>query len=183
MKKIQKYLMSLMVVLLVFGMTGCGVSHGNAKGVVKSLIESYFKGDQKAIKDCYGKKEGADEILQKEIDATIRYMQAHAAKKMEIVKCGVLSSTENTSFVYITYNLTLDDESIYPCIGTYMVNKVDRKYYVVPTAEVTEEMSAQAILDYQEFMTADEYKEYRRTYDNFIKINPGYEEKLAGKLG
>jgi hypothetical protein len=63
-----------------------------------------------------------------------------------------------------------------------MVTKTDKKYYVVPTAEVTSEMSAQAITDYQEFMDSDAYKEYRRSYDTFIKANPGYEEKIAEKL-
>lgn len=183
MKKVQKYLMPLMVVFLVFGMTGCGTSHGSAKGVVKALIQAYYEGKQKDIKDCYGKKDGADDVLQKEIDATIRYMQAHEAKKLKIVDCGTLSSDDSHAFVYITYNMVLEDETEYPCVSTYMVSKVDRKYYIVPTAEVTEEMSAQAITDYQEFMNSDQYKEYRRNYDNFMKQNPGYEEKVAGKLG
>lgn len=183
MKKIKKYFAPLMVALLIMGMTGCGSGHGTATGIVKSLIESYAEGKTKNIKDCYGKKKDADEDLEKEIDATIKYMQAHNSKKVKIVDCGALSSNDTNTYVYITYNLVLEDTQEYPCIGTYMVTKIDRKYYVVPTAEVTPEMSKQAVLDYQEFMTMDAYKEYRREYDTFIKKNPGYEEKIAGRLG
>lgn len=183
MKKVQKYFTTLMVVLLVLGMTGCGASHGTATGIVKSLIQAYAEGKDKVIKDCYGKKEEADENLQKEIDATIKYLQAHGTQKIKIVDTGVLSETDTYVYVYITYNLVLENEQEYPCVSTYMVNKVDRKYYIVPTAEVTEAMSEQAITDYQEFMTMDAYKEYRRAYDTFIKQNVGYEEKLAGRLG
>lgn len=184
MKKIQKYFYTMIVALLVLGMTGCGgVSHGTATGVVKSLIEAYSEGKEKVVKDCYGKKDNADVTLQNEIEATIKYMQAHGTKKIKIVDTGTLSGNDSYTYVYITYNLVLEDEQEYPCVATYMVSKVDRKYYIVPATEVTAEMSAKAIEDYQEFMTMDAYKEYRRAYDTFVKKNPGYEDKLAGKLG
>jgi hypothetical protein len=182
MRKVQKHLLSLLVVLLVFGMTGCGVSHGSPEGVVKSLIKSYAKGKEKKVKDCYGAKSDTSEELQAEIDATIQYMDVHDMEKVKIVDCDILSENDSYAYVYITYNFVLEDEQEYPCISTYMVTKTDRKYYVVPPAEVTEEMSAQAVLDYQEFMNSDAYKEYRRSYDTFIKKNPGYEEKIAEKL-
>ncbi|MBQ0000181.1 MAG: hypothetical protein KBT01_01395 [Clostridiales bacterium] len=183
MNKIKKSLLALMVTLLVFGMTGCGGGHANPTGIVKSLIENYFEGKEKKIRDCYGKKDDASEDLQKEIQAMISYIKAHEAAKLKIVDCKALSETDSYTYVYITYNLVMEDEKEFPCVGTYMVKEVDRKYYVVPTGEVTAEMSAQAITDYEEFMTTDAYKEYRRAYDTFIKEHPGYEEKIAGKLG
>lgn len=184
MKKVQKYLLSVIVVLLVFGMTGCGgASHGSAVKVVKSLIQAYAEGKEKVIADCYGKKGNVDSDLQKEIDATLRYLQAHGSQKVKIQDTGILSDNDTYSYVYVTYNLVLEDEQEYPCVATYMVEKIDRKYYIVPTGEVTSSMSEQAIGDYQEFMQMDAYKEYRRAYDTFINQNPGYEDKLAGKLG
>lgn len=183
MKRVKKYLLMLMTILLIPALSGCGVSHGTAAGVVKSLVESYADGKEKKARDCFGKKDDADAALLNEIDAMIAYMRAHGTKKVKIVDTGVMSSNDTYSYMYITYNLILEDEREYPCIGTYMVEKIDRKYYVVPTAEVTESMSEQAVTDYQEFMTTDAYKEYRRAYDNFVKDNSDYEEELAGKLG
>jgi hypothetical protein len=182
MKKVQKRLLSMMIVLGMCAASGCGVSHGSPEGVVKSLIQAYASGKEKKIKDCYGVKDDISEELQAEIDATIKYLDVHNMKKTEIVDCDILSENDSYAYVYITYNLVLEDEQEYPCIGTYMVTKTDKKYYVVPTSEVTSEMSEQAITDYQEFMDSDAYKEYRRSYDTFIKGNPGYEDKIAGKL-
>ena len=44
-------------------------------------------------------------------------------------------------------------------------------------------MNQQAADDYAKFMTTDAYKNYAKDYDTFIKKNPGYEEKIAGKIG
>ena len=43
-------------------------------------------------------------------------------------------------------------------------------------------MSQAAADEYAKFMTTDTYKGYTVAYDTFIKKNPGYEEKIAGKL-
>ena len=43
-------------------------------------------------------------------------------------------------------------------------------------------MRTQAASDYAKFMATDTYKEYTKAYDTFIKKNPGYEEKIAGKV-
>ena len=84
--------------------------------------------------------------------------------------------------MYVIYHFVLDDEQIYPNISTYMVKNEDGKYYVVSPAEVTAEMSEQAIVDYEKFMTTDIYKTYMQEYETFTKKNPGYENKIAGKL-
>ena len=77
----------------------------------------------------------------------------------------------------------LKNEQEYPCVGTYMVEKKDGKYYVMSPSEITDELRTQAATDYAKFMTTDSYKSYTKAYNVFIKKNPGYEEKIANKLG
>jgi hypothetical protein len=182
----QMILMIIMVLLvlclLVVGIKSCGSSHKTPEGVVKTLIEAYGKGKQKKIRDCYGAKKNTSEELQTEIDATIQYFQVHNPKKVVVEDCGVLSENTNYTYVYVRYNLVLEDEQEYPCISTYMTHKIDGKYYVIPPAEVTTEMSKQAATDYAKFMTENIYKSYTTAYDTFTKRNPGYEDKIAGKL-
>ena len=64
-----------------------------------------------------------------------------------------------------------------------MVEKKDKNYYVMSSSEITAEMNQQAADDYAKFMATEEYKNYAKDYDTFIKKNPGYEEKIAGKIG
>lgn len=182
MKKAQKMIFVCFACILVFMMSGCGVSHRSPEKVVRSMITAYGKGKAKLVRDCYGAKKDTSEELQKEIDAVLRYLDAHKAKKLKILGCDKISEDKNYSYVYITYNLVLEDEQEYPCIGTYMVVNEDGKYYVVEPSDITEEMSTQAAQDYVKFMTSDAYKEYRRTYDTFVKKNPGYEDKIAERL-
>lgn len=168
--------------LLIFTMSGCGVSHNTPEGVVESLIEEYVKGKENNIKDCYGQKKDTEESLQTEIDATIKYFKAHNVKKLKINECDSLSESKDYTYVYILYNLVLEDEQEYPCVGTYMVEKKDKKYYVLPSSKIAEDMSKQAATDYAKFMTTDSYKNYTKAYNTFIKKNPGYEDKIANKL-
>lgn len=172
----------LVLLLLIFGLKGCGVSHKSPEGVVKSLIKAYGDGNEKRIKDCYGAKKDTEEALQKEIDATIKYFKAHNTKKVEIQECDVLSESEKYTYVYVNYYLELDNNQAYPCISTYMTNKEDGKFYVLPPSKITDEMRKQAASDYVKFMTTNTYKNYIKDYDTFIKKNPGYEDKIAGKL-
>lgn len=172
----------LVLLLLIFGFKGCGVSHKSPEGVVKSLVKAYANSKQGKIKDCYGAKKDTDMALQQEIDATIKYIKAHNPKKVEIEECDVLSEDKNYAYTYITYNLVLDNDQAYPCISTYMTGKKDGKYYVLGPSEITDDMRKQVALDYAKFMTTNTYKEYIRNYETFIKKNPGYEDKIAGKL-
>lgn len=182
MKKKFRFAVFGIVLLYMLGMSGCGVNHKTPEGVVTSLIESYAEGKVKKIRDCYGVKKNEDENLETQIDATIKYIQAHNAEKVEIQECEILAEQDTYTYVYITYNMILDSKDEYPCISTYMVGKEEKKYYVLSPEKVTEEMSAEAAEVYAEFMKTDTYKDYTKKYDTFIKKNPGYEEKIAGKL-
>lgn len=172
----------VILLLLIFGIRGCGVNHKSPEGVVKELIQAYGKGKESKVKDCYGVKKDTGKELQAQIDATIKYFQAHNTKEVVIDSCDVLSENKNYTYVYIIYKMQLENGQEYPCISTYMTVKKDKKYYVMSPSEVTEDMSKQAATDYAKFMTTNEYKKYTTDYETFIKKNPGYEEKIAGKV-
>lgn len=190
MKKImgyKRYIIIGAVVLivflaLIFGLRSCGVSHKSPEGVARSLIKAYANGNQKKIKDCYGAKKDTEESLQKEIDATIRYFDAHNLKDVEIKECDVLSENDKYTYVYVTYDMQLENSQSYPCINTYMTDKEDGKYYILSSSKVTDDMRKQAASDYAKFMTTNTYKNYVKEYETFTKKNPGYEDKIAGKL-
>lgn len=190
MKKImgyKRYIIIGAVVLivflaLIFGLRSCGVSHKSPEGVARSLIKAYANGNQKKIKDCYGAKKDTEESLQKEIDATIRYFDAHNLKDVEIKECDVLSENDKYTYVYVTYDMQLENSQSYPCINTYMMDKEDGRYYILPSSKVTDDMRKQAASDYAKFMTTNTYKNYVKEYETFTKKNPGYEDKIAGKL-
>ena len=190
MKKImgyKRYIIIGAVVLivflaLIFGLRSCGVSHKSPEGVARSLIKAYANGNQKKIKDCYGAKQDTEESLQKEIDATIRYFDAHNLKDVEIKECDVLSENDKYTYVYVTYDMQLENSQSYPCINTYMTDKEDGRYYILPSSKVTDDMRKQAASDYAKFMTTNTYKNYVKEYETFTKKNPGYEDKIAGKL-
>lgn len=172
----------VIVVVLILGIRGCGISHKTPEGVVKGMIESYANGKEKKVKECYGAKKDTDNALQTEIDATMKYFRAHNMKSISIEDCDVLSENKKYTYVYIIYKLELENGQTYPSIGTYMTAKEDGKYYVLPASKITQDMSKQAAADYAKFMTTDTYKNYTKDYDTFIKKNPGYEEKIAGKV-
>lgn len=172
----------IVLILILVGVRGCGVSHKTPEGVAEALVKAGVEGKESAMKDCYGAKKNTPEDLQAEIDATIKYYKAHNVKSLKIENCDVLSEDQNYTYVYVVYNLVLENSQEYPCVTTYMVEKDGKKYYVLPASEITDEMSQQAAVDYAKFMTTDIYKNYTKAYDTFIKKNPGYEDKIAGKL-
>jgi len=179
MKKWQKYFITGIMVLLALCVTGCGgVSHKSPEKVTEELIQSYADNKEERVKECYNQKDSTEETLQAEITATLNYFQAHSAKSLKMGSCEILSEKENYTYVYITYNLVLDDDQEYPCVGTYMVGKQDKDYYILAPSQITDDMRTQAASDYAKFMA----KEYTKAYDTFIKKNPGYEEKIAGKV-
>lgn len=180
--KWKKYTAVSVAAVLIMGMTGCGVSHKSPESVTKSLIKAYVDGKEKKVKDCYGQKKDTEASLQAEIDATIAYFKAHNVKELEIKECDTLSENKDYTYVYITYDLELENKQMYPCVGTYMVGKKEKDYNILSPSEITDEMRTQAASDYVKFMTTDTYKQYNKDYDTFIKKNPGYEEKIAGKL-
>lgn len=184
MKIAQRVIAGCLILAAVLCLSGCGVSHRSPEGVVKSLIKAYGKGSIKQAAECYGtSKKEMGEGLQKEIEAVLRYLDAHKQKKIRILECGKISQDKDAAYVYITYNLVLEDGQEYPCIGTYMTSKGDgKKYNIIEPSEITEDLSTWAARDYVQFMTSDAYKEYRRTYDTFVKKNPGYEDKITERL-
>lgn len=172
----------VLLLVIVFAVRGCGVNHKTPDGVVKALIEAYDKGKESRIRNCYGVKT-ADENLQQEIDATVKYFKAHNPSSIEISQCDSIYKDGKNTYMYITYNLVLENGQSYPCISTYMVQqKDDNKYYILSPADITDDMSKQAAAKYALFMKTDAYKTYATEYDKFIKKNPGYEEKIASKL-
>ncbi|MBU5482145.1 hypothetical protein [Blautia sp. MSJ-19] len=173
----------VLIIIIVFAARGCGgVSHKTPERVVKNLIEAYTSGSESKVQKCYGVSK-ADDTLQQEIDATVKYFQAFEAEKTEVTQCDKIYEDGKNTYMYITYNLVLKNGQSYPCISTYMVQKKDDgKYYVMTPSEITDDLSKQAATKYADFMNTQVYKDYTTAYDKFIKKNPGYEEKIAAKL-
>ena len=175
-------ILAVLLIVIIFAVKSCGVSHKTPERVVKALIESYESGNEKKVRKCYGVTK-ADDNLQAEMDATVKYFAAHSPEKIQINKCDKISQDGNYTFMYITYDLVLKNGQAYPCISTYMTQKKeDGKYYVLTPSEITNDMNKQAAEKYALFMKSDAYQEYTVAYDKFIKKNPGYEEKIASKL-
>lgn len=169
-------------VVLAFSVTGCGVNHKSPEGVVKSLLNAYDEGKEANIADCYGEKEDTDKDLKAEIQATIKYFEAHKPKSIKVEKCDIIKEYKTYDFVYVTYKMILEKEKEYPCMNTFIVEKKNKKYYVLSAKEITEDMQKNTTTAYAEFMKSDTYKNYLKEYETFIKKNPGYEEKIAAKL-
>lgn len=172
----------LLILLIVLGVKSCGVSHKTPERVVETLVKAAVEGKEKDMKKCYDTEKKVAKELQEEIDATIKYYKAHNVSKTKIEGCEVLAKNKKYVYVYIRYNLVLENEQEYPCIATYMVKEKNNKFYVFAPSEITEEMRQAAASEYAKFMTTDTYKKYTVAYDTFIKKNPGYEERIAGKL-
>ena len=175
---------AVIVVIVFFSLlSGCGVSHSSSKGVVRSLIESYGEGSERKVKDCYGQRKNTESSLQTEINTMMAYLEAHNTKQIHIGESDMLWETEKESFVYILYNLELDNGQEYPCLGTYITTRKGGKYYIVPPSGITRDLSDRSAQAYTKFMTTDTYKEYAKEYNAFVKKNPGYEEKIATRMG
>lgn len=172
----------VLAAVLIFSVKGCGVAGKTPEKVVKNLVKSYIDGKEKKSRKCYGVKK-ADKELQAEIEASIQYFAAHKPKELKIVSCDTIYKDGKNAYVYITYNLLLEDGQSYPCISTYMTCQNEKgKYYVLMPSKITDDMKKTAASKYAEFMNTDPYKNYVTAYETFTKKNPGYEEKLATKL-
>ena len=147
------------------------------EGYIKAAVD----GKDKKMQECYGADKISDEA-KTEISSTVKYFQAHGAKAVNIDSCEAISESKNYTYVYIRYNLVLQNDQEYPCISTYLVKVQDKKYYLYSPAEISDEISQQAAADYQKFMTTKTYTDYTKAYEVFLKKNPGYEDKIAGKL-
>lgn len=170
----------LLVIILAARVCG-GISHRTPEGLVESYIKAAVEGKDKKMQECYGVDKISDEA-KTEISSTVKYFQAHGAKDVNIDSCEAISESKNYTYVYIRYNLILQNDQEYPCISTYLVKVQDKKYYLYSPAEISDEISQQAAADYQKFMTTKTYTDYTKAYEVFLKKNPGYEDKIAGKL-
>ena len=95
---------AVLIIVLIFGISSCGVSHKSPKGVVNSLVEAYKDGKEKKALKCFGSSKDATEDLKKEVKATIKYFKAQNAKKVDIEACDILWENDEFTYVYIIYN-------------------------------------------------------------------------------
>lgn len=175
------FALAALLILIIVIARGCGVNHKTPEKVTTALIKSYVDGNYRKVRKCYGIKT-ADENLQSEMDATMAYLEAHKPQGVQIDDCNSIYQDGVYTYVYIIYELQLEDGQGYPCIGTYMIQNKEDKYYVLTTSDITDEMSSQAAEAYTDFMNTKPYQDYLTAYDKFIKKNPGYEEKITSKL-
>ena len=172
----------LILLVIILAVRGCvGISHRTPEGLMEGYIKAAVAGKDKKMQECYGTDKISDEA-KTEISSTVKYFQAHGAKDVNIDSCDAISESKNYTYVYIRYNLVLQNDQEYPCISTYLVKVQDKKYYLYSPAEISDEISQQAEADYQKFMTTKTYTDYTKAYEVFLKKNPGYEDKIASKL-
>ena len=77
MKKRTRILILGIAMMFIMAMSGCGVNHKSPEGVVEALIKNYVSGSEKKVKQCYSQEKDTNELLQNEIDATLKYFAAH----------------------------------------------------------------------------------------------------------
>jgi hypothetical protein len=65
-------------------------------------------GKDKKMQECYGTDKISDEA-KTEISSTVKYFQAHGAKDVNIDSCDAISESKNYTYVYIRYNLVLQN--------------------------------------------------------------------------
>ena len=172
----------LILLVIILAARGCGgISHRTQEGLMEGYIKAAVAGKDKKMQECYGTDKISDEA-KTEISSTVKYFQAHGAKDVNIDSCDAISESKNYTYVYIRYNLVLQNDQEYPCISTYLVKVQDKKYYLYSPTEISDEISQQAAADYQKFMTTKTYTDYTKAYEVFLKKNPGYEDKIASKL-
>ena len=177
----------IMISILLLGGCGTKVSHKSPEAAVKSLISAYQNQDNKAVKKCFGldpDKKCAEEIT-KEISYNMNYFKAHEAEKVEFEKAKSLGKYDKYELVYVWYNYKVKKQKEtleVPAMSFYYIKKKDKKYYVVPAKDVTEDMSKNSREQYTEFMKDDVYKDYDKAYQDFIRKNPKYENSLQNKF-
>ena len=73
--------------MFIMAMSGCGVNHKSPEGVVEALIKNYVSGSKKKVKQSYSQEKDTNELLQNEIDATLKYFAAHNPTKVKVEQC------------------------------------------------------------------------------------------------
>lgn len=182
MKKFRTTVLLFMCLAAAMLLSGCGVSHKSPEGVVKSLVKYAEKGNTGKVEECYGVEGKADKETSDQVETMIKYFGAMKSKGIKLVECDVIQDYTNYAYVYISYEVELGKDKAYPKLDTYLVNKKDNKYYVIPARDITTDMSKAAGTAYTTFMTKDPYKDYKKSYDAFILKSPNFEEELSQKL-
>lgn len=173
----------IVLLIVVFSIKGCGkIKQGTPEKVVESLVKYSVEGKQNQIHLCYSPDGEVSDRLQTEIDAAVAYYQAHESEGVKIQNCGTIFEYDTYTYVFIYYTLVLADEQEYPALATYMVKEENGKYYVISSEDITDEMSEQAALDYESFMSTTDYTRYTESYEQFMESNPDYETKIAEKI-
>lgn len=188
MKKIKGVILGA-VLAAVLLLPGCGskVNHKTPEAVVKSLISAYQSQDEKAVKQCFGQEPDKDcgKEIKKEMDYNLRYFKAHEAKAVDFEKAESLGEFDKKNLVYVWYHYEVKinkETQKVPALSFYFVKKSDKKYYVVPAKDVTDEMSETSRKEYNKFVKTDDYKAYSKEYQEFIRKNPKYENSLQNKF-
>ena len=126
----------LILLVIILATRSCGgISHRNPKGVVEGYIKAAVAGKDKKMQECYSADKVSDEA-KTEISSTMKYFQAHEAKDVNIESCETISESKTYSYVYIRYNLVLQNDQEYPCISTYLVKAQDKKYYLYSPSDI-----------------------------------------------
>ena len=179
MKAMRKVTLLLLCLLMTGALTACGGGHGSPKGIVKSLVKYSVAGKESKIEDCYSQ---VDDLTKQEIASTTQYYEAMKADGMEVTSCDIIQDYGDYSYVYITFGVKLSKDKSYPRVETYFVKKDNKKYYILPSSQITTQMNQQAISAYEEFQNSDAYKQYQKDYETFLLKSPNFESELALKL-
>lgn len=190
MKKLRALLLLMTAAFLLLSLGGCGVnvSTKSPENVTKSVIQAYINKDENAVKKCFGlsKKDKVSSELSQEIEYNMNLFQAYGADSVKFTKCESIGNFNGFELMYVIYNMEKkekDSESLeIPAMSFYYVQNRQKKYYIVPAKDVTDEMSENSRKEYRKFMKTDEYKTYERDYRQFIRKNPSYEENLLKSL-
>ncbi len=184
MRKRKRIFLLSAAFLCIFLMTGCGkVSTKSPEAVVKSMLQAYQEKDQDSILKCMGldPDKKCEEAVQDEINYNMKLFQAHKAENISVEKSDVLGEKKKNRLVYTWFYYEIKDkkETIkVPSMAFYFVKEEDKKYYVVPAKDVTDEMSEYSRTEYEKFKESQDYKEYKKSYKEFIRENPKYETNL-----
>ena len=184
MRKRKRIFLLSAAFLCIFLMTGCGkVSTKSPEAVVKSMLQAYQEKDQDSVLACMGLNpdKKCEDAVQDEIDYNMKIFEAHEAEKIGVEKSGVLGETKGNQLVYTWYYYeTKNKKKTFqaPAMSFYFVKEKDKKYYVIPAKDVTDEMSEYSRTEYEKFTQSEEYKKYRKSYKEFTRENPKYESNL-----
>ena len=174
----------LTVYACMFILAGCGgngVNNKSPEAVVRFLIRSYQKQNIQAVKECYDLSEDEEiqEDLQKEIDYNLRLFKAYKAESIDFKKSDSLGKSGDSQLIYVWFNYkSKDAEQKCPVMSFYFVNEKDKRYFVIPAKDVTEEMSEYSRGAYERFMDTRTYKNYQKNFEEFQEKNPSYKESL-----